>query len=85
MATLRVWNSLNNTAEEALELAEGYYVADFGGLPVQQSVDADHTLEAAQALIDAGIELKATTQAKIIVTAQQQRVAFTDWVSELTM
>lgn len=84
MAILKVWNSQKHTAEQALDLKEGVYVADFG-IRIQQSVESDHTLEAAQALIDANIEVTAASQAKIIVLAQEKGVAFTDWAGVLSM
>lgn len=79
MASLRVWNSLNNSAKEALELHEGRYAADFGGLGIEQSVEPDTVFEAAEALVNAGIEVKAASQAKVIVLAQEHEVAFDDW------
>lgn len=75
---LKVWNSKKNTAEEALNLPKGRYCADVG-FNVEQSVQPDYTLEAAQALIDSGVDKTVASQAKLYVVAQESGVYFQDW------
>lgn len=79
---MKVWTQ-NNTVEEALSLPEGRYCADFG-FRIAQSVERDHVLLAAQALIDNKIQTTVASQAGIIVKARQAGVAFEDW-AELSM
>lgn len=74
---MNIWTE-NNTVEEALNLREGTYCADFGFL-VQQSVDSYHVILAAQAIIDNKISCTVASQAEIIVKAKQAGVAFKDW------
>ena len=75
---MNVWKSTDNSPEQALDLPKGSFAADFGFL-VQQSVEPDHVLEAALALVETGKSVVAASQAKIIVAAQENGVAFTDW------
>ena len=82
--TLKTWNSKKNSLEEALELPKGRYVADFGGLRVDQSVELDTVVEAAQAILDSGQEITVASQAKLICKAQELELAFQDW-AELSM
>jgi hypothetical protein len=79
---MKVWTQ-NNTVEEALSLPKGRYCADFG-FRVEQSVEPDHVLLAAQALIDGNIQVTVASQAAIIVKAKQAGVAFENW-AELSM
>ena len=74
---MKVWTQ-NNSVEEAFSLPEGTYYANFGFL-VQQSVEPDHVLMAAQAIIDNNIQCTAASQAAIIVKAKQSGVAFDTW------
>lgn len=79
---MKVWTQ-NNTVEEALSLPEGRYCADFG-FKVEQSVEPDHVLLAAQAIIDNKIQCTVASQAAIIVKAKQAGVAFDSW-AELSL
>ena len=74
---MKVWTQ-SNSSEEALSLPKGTYCANFGFL-VQQSVEPDYVLMAAQAIIDNNIQCTAASQAAIIVQAQQSGVAFESW------
>ena len=76
--SIKVWNSTVNAAEDALELPKGRIAADVG-FWVEQSVDPDDVLEAAQALVDAAIEVKVASQAKLLVVAQQKGLALQEW------
>ncbi len=80
--SFKVWNSQVNTIEQALDLPKGSYAADFGFL-VQQSVDPNHVLEAAQAVKDSGEPITVATQAKLMVVAQEKGLAFTTWAGRL--
>lgn len=79
---MKVWTQ-NNSVEEALSLPEGTYCANFGFL-VQQSVEPDYVLMAAQAIIDNNIQCTVASQAAIIVKAKQAGVAFDTW-AELSL
>lgn len=79
---MKVWTQ-DNSAGEALSLPKGTYCANFGFL-VQQSVEPDYVLQAAQAIIDNNIQIKAASQAAIIVKAKQAGVAFDTW-AELSL
>jgi hypothetical protein len=76
--SIKIWESNQNTLAEALELPEGRYVADFG-INIEQSVEPHHTLEAAKAFVDNGIEIIVASQAQLIVEAQKNQIAFQDW------
>ena len=80
---MKIWTQ-NNTIEEALSLPEGSYAADFGFL-VQQSVNPDHVLIAAQAIKENNIECTVASQAGLLVKAQESKVAFTDWAATLRL
>lgn len=82
MATLKVWDSKINNAAQSLELPEGRYAADFGFL-VEQSVNPDYVLGAAQSIIESGESVTVASQAKLMVLAQEKGLAFTDWASRL--
>jgi hypothetical protein len=73
---INVWDSTINSAEEALSLPEGKYIS---GIGIEQQVERETTLEAATAIINGGLQVKAATQARIIVKAQERGVAFQDW------
>lgn len=80
---MKIWTQ-DNTVAEALELPEGRMAADLGFL-VQQSVSPDNVLIAAQAFKDSGEPITVATQAALIVKAQEQEIAFTDWASKLVL
>jgi hypothetical protein len=81
---MNVWDSTIHSSEQALELPQGSYAADFGFL-VEQSVNPDHVLEAAQAIKNAECDVKAATQAKVMFLAQDKGLAFTDWASRIVL
>lgn len=74
----KTWNPIQGKAEGALDLLEGRYAADIGFM-VEQSVQSDHVLEAAQALADAKTNKVFASQAGVIVKAQELGLAFQDW------
>jgi hypothetical protein len=76
---MKVWNSLTNQAQDATQLALGRYYINANGSCVEKPVQASDTLIAAEALVDSGVGVRATSQAQLIVLAQQHQVAFTDW------
>jgi len=76
---MKVWNSLTNEPQDATQLALGRYYISANGSCVEKPVVIKDTLVAAEALVDSGIGVKATSQAQLIVLAQQHQVAFTDW------
>ena len=78
---MKVWNQ-SNSVEEAFELPEGRYGADFGFV-VEQSISPHHVLEAATAIKESGKACTVASQAQLIVKAQEMGVAFTDWASKL--
>ena len=80
---MKVWNSTEHTAAQALDLPKGNLMANLFGMNVEQDVDPDKVLEAAQALCSSGLNVTAGTQAKIMVTAQKKDLAFQDWVGRL--
>lgn len=80
--SMKVWTQ-SNSSEEALSLPKGAYCANFG-FWVQQSVEPDHVIVAAQAIIDNNIQCVAASQAAIIVKAKQAGVAFQAW-AELSL
>ncbi len=82
--SIKVWNSATNAAEDALELPKGRIGAyleweENCGIWVEQTVDPDDVLEAAQALIDANEEVKVASQAKLLVIAQEKGLALQSW------
>ena len=79
-----IWNSLENTVEEALALPEGTLVANlFGGL-VQCSVDPDELLDVAQEIKEKQIPIFAATQAGLFVKAQKAGL-LPGWKGELSI
>jgi|GEM_PF-4006052 len=81
---MKVWNSLTNEPQDATQLALGRYYISANGSCVEKPVQASDTLVAAEALVDSGIGVKATSQAQLIVLAQEHQVAFTD-LEKLTL
>jgi hypothetical protein len=75
---IKIWNSATNVAEDALELPQGRIAADVG-FWVEQDVNPDDVLEAAQAVIDAKVEVKVASQAKLLVVAQEKGLALQTW------
>lgn len=67
---MAVWNSLKNTAEDALSLPEGSFAADFGFL-VEQSVNPETILTTVTELKEKQIEIIAASQSGILVKAQE--------------
>lgn len=65
-----VWDSTKHGFDEALELPQGSYCADFGFL-VEQSVSLGDLDETITELKQKNIAITATTQAAILVKAQQ--------------
>ena len=65
-----IWNSLKNTAEEALALPEGDFAANFGFL-VQQSVNQDDLIDLVEELKAKKIDITSATQGGIMVKAQK--------------
>ncbi len=82
--TIQVWNSKTNTAAQALELPEGRLVADVGFLVETSDNTPDNILEAAEAIIAAGLNVTVASGAKLTAVAQQKGVAFTDWAGKLS-
>ncbi len=82
--TIQVWNSKTNTAAQALELPEGRLVADVGFLVETSDNTPDNILEAAEAIIAAGLDVTVASGAKLMAVAQQKGVAFTDWAGKLS-
>jgi hypothetical protein len=78
MVMIKTWNSQTNTIEEALDLPKGSYAANFGFL-VEQSVNPEHVLEAAEAIKNHEINAIVASQAGLICKAQELGVAFQDW------
>lgn len=76
---MKTWNSLTNTAEEALSLPEGSYLADFDGILVEQTVRSNHVLTAVNALKEQQIEITVASQSAVLVEAQKQKAAFQEW------
>jgi len=76
---MKVWNSLTNEPQDATRLVLGRYYLSTNGSCVEKPVQASDTLVAAEALVGSGIGVRATSQAQLIVLAQQHQVAFTDW------
>ena len=74
---MQVWTQ-DNTVQEALQLPVGSYAADFGFL-VQQSVNPEHVLEAAQAFKTSGNDIVVASQAGLMVKAQETGIAFQSW------
>lgn len=72
-----IWNSLNNTIEEALTLPEGNIAANFGFL-VQQSVNQEDLLDVVAELKHKKIDVSAATQSGIMVKAQKAGL-LQDW------
>lgn len=75
--TTRIWTQ-ENTVAEALELPLGCYAADLGFL-CQQSVSPDDVLTAAQAFKDSETPVTVASQSALLVKAQEQGLALTDW------
>ncbi len=77
---IQVWNSKTNTAVEALQLPAGRLVANFSGLKVEVSDNTpDNVLAAAEAVVNAGLDVTVATGAKLMVVAQQNNLAFENW------
>lgn len=66
------------TVQDALKLPVGKYCANFG-FYVEQSVEPDHVLQAAQALLNSGESFAVASQAGVIVKAQELTDAFDTW------
>lgn len=81
---MKIWDSTIHKAEQSLEIPKGRYVADFGIL-IEQTVNPNDVLLAAKALIKAETKVKAATQSKILVAAQESGVAFSNWAEIKTM
>lgn len=68
-----------NELEDALSLPTGRWYAHVFGMAVEQSVKPRYVNEAVEGLKNAGIEVKAFSQAEIIVKAEKAKVAFQGW------
>ena len=68
----------NSSIESVNQLPVGRYAADFGFL-VEQSVNPENVLIAAQALLNSKQEFVVASQAGLLVKAQQMGLAFEDW------
>lgn len=66
-------------AADALTLPAGRYAANLGFL-VEQSVNPEHVLEAATALLGSNQEFAVASQTGVIVKAQKMGVAFGEWL-----
>jgi hypothetical protein len=75
---MKVWNSLLSSTETSTQLPLGRYYINTNGSCIEKPVRPQDTLAAAEALVDSGIGVKATSQAQLIVLAQQNQVAFTE-------
>ncbi len=79
-----IWNSKTNTVEDAFNLPQGRYAANFGFL-VEQSVNPEHVLDAASSIKESGLDCLAASQAGLICKAQELGVAFQDWAELKTV
>lgn len=82
--TTKIWKTTENSVEDALNLPEGSFAADFG-FWVEQSVSPDRVLEAATAFKEQEVEVTVASQAALIVKAQEKDIAFTDWAKLAVM
>ena len=74
---MSVWNSLQNTANEALNLPKGSFAADFGFL-VEQSVSPGMVIEAVTELREKQIDITVASQSGILVKAKEEGL-LEDW------
>jgi hypothetical protein len=68
----------DSAVQDAFKLPKGKYCADFG-FYVEQGVEPDHVLQAAQALLSSGESFAVASQAGVIVKAQELTDAFDGW------
>ena len=71
---MKVWNSKTHSAEDALELPKGSYVAEI----FEQSVEPRRVIRGAVALMSLEDPVTIYSQAEAIVKAQELGVEFAD-------
>ena len=77
-----MWNT-DNAVEDALNMTEGVLIADFDGIPVEQTISPRWVVEAASKFKEIGKTRVFYSQADIVAAAQSEGLCFQDWYSSL--